>query len=119
MSYQVMPEKDPNNTNDPYYVVWCSLETGLNDGSINDTGELQGAQIASVEWTVPSGITKDSDVKTAVTIKGVTYGANTVATIFLSGGTHEVNYEILCRITTNHTPARTLDKTIIVPVRSQ
>jgi hypothetical protein len=119
MSYQVMPEKDPNNTNDPYYVVWCSLETGLNDGSAHDTGELQGETIATVEWTVPAGITRASDVKTAVTIKGVTYAANTVCTIYLSGGTVDTDYQLLCRITTNGSPARGLDKTIIVPVRSQ
>jgi len=118
MSYQVMPEKDPNSI-EPYFVVWCDLETGLNDGSAKDTGELQGETIASVEWTVPSGITEVSNNKAAITIHGVTYGANTVCTIWLSGGAGDTDQQLTCSIVTSGTPARTLDKTIIVPVRSQ
>jgi hypothetical protein len=110
-----MPEKDPNAV-EPYFIVWCS-EDGTNDGSADDTGELQGATISTVTWTVPSDITKDSDNKSAVTIHGVTYSANTVCTIWLSGGTHGDNYTFNCRIVTSD--SRTLDKTIIVPVRTQ
>ena len=35
---------------------------------------------------IPSGITEVSNNKAAITIHGVTYGANTVCTIWLSGG---------------------------------
>lgn len=109
-------EKDPNNI-EPYFVIWCD-EDGGNDGGVHDNGELQGASIVSVAWTVPPGITEVSHNQSGVTIHGVTYAANSVATIWLSGGTVDNDYELTCRITTNDSPARVLDKSFIVPVRS-
>lgn len=109
-----LPSKDPNNV-EPYFVIWCDIETGLNDGSKFDHGELQGATILSVTWILPSGITKKSSNQDALTIAGVDYDVNTVATIWLEGGTHNEDYSITCRITTDD--SRTLDKTIIIPVR--
>ncbi len=58
-----LPPKDPNAV-DFYHIVWCS-EDGTNDGGASDTGELQGATISTTTWTVPAGITKDSDNKGA------------------------------------------------------
>ncbi len=110
----IAPFKDPNSI-EPYFVVWCS-KNGVNDGSASDTGELQGATISTVTWTVPTGLTKDSQNQNAVTINGVSYAINTVATIWLSSGTANTDYDILCRITTSD--GRTLDKTMTVPVRS-
>jgi len=109
-----LPTKDPQNV-EPYFIVWCD-EDGTNDGSANDSGELQGATISAVAWTVPTGITKDSDNTNAVTIGGVDYGANTVCTIWLSGGTADTDYDLLCDIDTDD--SRTLQKTITVRVRS-
>jgi hypothetical protein len=114
---QIAPTKDPNNV-EPYFFIWCSKKTGLNDGSASDTGELQGATITSYTVTVPAGITKDSDNKSAVTIHGVNYAISTVVTVWLSGGTDGTDYDVLCRIVTNETPARTLDATMTIPVRS-
>lgn len=108
------PSKDPNNV-EPYFAVWCSKD-GTNDGTSADTGELQGATIATVTWTVPTGITKDSSNQSAVTINGVSYGINTVATIWLSGGTAGTEYSIACRITTSDNPVRTLDQTFTLEV---
>lgn len=113
MTYKA-PNKDPNNV-EPYYMVWCSLETGLNDGSDADTGDLQGATILTSTWTLPAGITRDSDNINAVTIKGVVYGNATVATIWLSGGTKNVDYVLTNRITTSD--GRTLDASMVIPVR--
>lgn len=111
----IMPPKDPNSV-EPYHVVWCS-ENGVNTGAAIDTGELQGATISSYTVTVvTSGITKDSDNKAAVTIHGVSYAINTVVTVWLSGGTAETDYDILCRIITSD--GRTLDKTMTIPVRT-
>lgn len=110
-----MPPKDPNSV-EPYFVVWCSKD-GTNDGGANDTGELQGATISTVTWTVPNGITKDSDNKSAVTVHGVTYEADTVCTIWLSGGSGGSQYSLSVRITTSD--SRTLDKTIVIPVVEQ
>lgn len=113
--YTLMPEKDPNAVK-PYHIVWCSPD-GTNDGGQNDIGELQGETISTVTWTVPAGITKDSDNKAAITIHGVSYAINTVATIWLSSGTDDTNYDLACRIVTSG--SRTLEKTIRIPVRSQ
>lgn len=109
------PHKDPNNV-EPYFFVWCDRETGLNDGSDDDHGELQGATISSYTVTPASGLTKDSDNKDAVTIHGVTYSANTVVTVWVSGGTDGTDYDVLCRIVTSD--SRTLDKTMTIPVRT-
>lgn len=109
-----LPAKDPNSV-EPYFIVWCS-EDGTNDGTADDTGELQGATISTATWTAPSGITVASSNQTAVTINGVTYAVNTVCTAWLSGGTPDNDYDIHCRITTSD--SRTLDKTITVRVRS-
>jgi hypothetical protein len=49
-----------------------------------------GATIASVVWTVPSGITEEASSETTTT-----------ATIQLSGGTAGAAYNIECKITTS------------------
>ena len=110
-----LPPKDPNAV-DFYHIVWCS-EDGTNDGGASDTGELQGATISTTTWTVPAGITKDADNKSALTMRGVSYDANTVTSILLSSGTAGLDYELLNRITTSD--SRTLDKTITIMVREQ
>ncbi len=108
-----MPPKDPDDV-EPYFIVWCS-PAGTNDGGATDHGELQGATISSCDWTVPSGITEDSNNTDAVTIGSVSYSANTVSTIWVSSGTDKVDYTLTCKITTSD--SRTLSKSIIVPVR--
>lgn len=113
---KTLPAKDPNSV-EPYWVVWCS-EDGTNDGTASDTGELQGATIATSNWTItPSGLTEDSTSEAAITIQGTSYAINTVAQIFLSGGTANTDYQLTNRITTND--GRTLDKTITVRCREQ
>ena len=110
------PPKDPNSV-EPYFFVWCDID-GTNSGAAADKGELQGATISSYTVTVsPSSITKDSDNKNAVTINGVSYAVSTVVTVWLSAGTDNIDYDILCRIVTSDN--RTLDKTMIIPVRTQ
>ncbi len=105
--------KDPNNI-EPFFVIWAA-KSGLNDASLADNGDLQGATISTSTWTVPAGITKDSDNKGAVTIRTVVYAINTAATIWLSGGTAGTDYELVNQIVTSD--SRTLDKTIIIQVR--
>lgn len=110
------PYKDPNSI-EPYFIVWCD-EDGTNTGAATDGGELQGATIATVTWTVPTGLTKVSDNTNAVTIHGVSYAANTVCTIWLSGGTAGTVYQVACRITSSD-DGRTLDKTVYLRVEEQ
>ncbi len=106
--------KDPNSV-EPFYIIWCSPDN-TNDGSISDTGELQSATISTTDWTVPTGLTKDSENESSVTIKGVTYDANTVACIWLSSGTDGTSYDVACKITTSD--SRTLEHTITIMVRN-
>ena len=110
-----LPPKDPDAV-DFYHIVWCSKD-GTNDGGASDTGELQGATISTTEWTLDAGITKDSDNKSEVTMRGITYAVDTVTNILLSSGTAGLDYELLNRITTSD--GRTLDKTITIQVREQ
>lgn len=110
-----MPSKDGDDV-EPYFIVWCS-KNGTNNGGSTDSGELQGATISTVTWTVPAGITETSHNQNALSIKGVSYAINTVCTIWLSGGTAEVNYELTCKITTSD--SRTLSRTIRIPVRQK
>ena len=107
--------KDPDAI-DFYYVIWCSKD-GTNDGSADDTGELQGATISSDTWVVPTGITEVASDNAEITIKGVTYAISTSSTIKLSGGTINTDYELVNRIVTSD--GRTLDKTITIRVRGQ
>ena len=95
----LMPSKDPQSV-EPFHIVWCD-EDGTNTGAAADKGELQGVDIDTATWTVPDGITKDSDNIDAVTINGVEYAANRVATIWLSGGTANKNYDCHCVIVTD------------------
>ena len=110
-----LPPKDPSAL-EPYFIVWCD-EDGTNDGTAGDAGELQGATIGTSGWTV-TGITEDSSDKAAVTIASVAYDVDTVATIWLSGGTDGVDYELLNQIDTSD-GRENLSKTITVMVRDQ
>lgn len=73
------------------------------DFAINWTTWLNGDTIATSTFTVPSGITKDSQSN-----------STTIATVWLSGGTEGQAYDVLNRITT--AGGRTEDKTIMIYV---
>lgn len=106
--------KDPNSVED-FHVIWCDID-GTNDGTGADDGRLQGDTISTSTWTVPSGITKDSDSTASRTIKGVTYAINTLATIRLSGGTDGTDYRLTNRIVTAN--GYTYDHSIVIKCRS-
>jgi hypothetical protein len=57
-------------------------------------------------WTVPAGITKDSQSNTT-----------TVATVVISGGTAGANYDVSCKITT--AGGRTDERTFRLQVRDR
>jgi len=61
--------------------------------------------VQSAVWTVPTGITKDSQSE-----------SGTHTHITLSGGTDGVDYDLTCRMTP--TSGNAIDQTITVPVRS-
>lgn len=64
---------------------------------------LNGDTIATSVWTVPSGITQDSESE-----------SSTLATIWLSGGTVGETYQVRNRITT--AGGRTEDRTIRIEI---
>lgn len=91
--------KDPNSVLD-YKVDW--------NGAAADGGPwlAAGETIASSNFTVPAGITKDSQSNTTTT-----------ATVWLSGGTVGNEYAVVNRITTNQ--GRTDDRTITIRVQER
>jgi hypothetical protein len=82
-------QKDPNEVTD-YAIDWGDW--------------LEGDSIATSTWTVPAGITKDSDAKTA-----------SVTTIWLSGGTDNDDYILLNTIAT--VSGRTEERDILILCR--
>lgn len=70
------------------------------------TNWLDGDTLASVTWSVPTGITQDAATHTTTT-----------ATIWLSGGTAGVTYPIVCHITT--AGGRADEKTIFIVARDE
>lgn len=83
--------KDPNAVLD-YTIDWSDWLTGTE-------------VISLATWTLPAGITNAGDTHDA-----------TSATIFLSGGTAGVTYNVTCRITTDNSPARIDDRSITIEV---
>ena len=75
------------------------------DYSVNweDWLEDDDDTISSVVWVVPDGMTKTSQSST-----------DTIATVWLSGGTEGQQYNVVCRITT--AGGRTEDRTIRLKV---
>ena len=86
MASRYTATKDPNSTLD-YRINWSDW--------------LGVDTIATVAWTVPSGITQTSTTNTT-----------TSATIWLSGGTVGTRYNVVCRITT--AGGRIDDRTITI-----
>lgn len=84
-------DKDPQAVL-PYYVEWDDW--------------LEGDTIATSTWTLPDGITKESDTHD-----------NTLVTIWLSGGTLDAEYTLVNHIVTNSTPPKEEDRTITIVMR--
>jgi hypothetical protein len=85
------PNKDPNEVLD-YAIDWSQ--------------RLAGDIISTSTFTVPTGIVMNSQSKT-----------NTMTTIWLSGGSEGVTYDILNRIITNG--GRTMDQTVELRIKSK
>jgi hypothetical protein len=86
--------KDPDAVLD-YTIDWSDWLTGAEE-------------LTAAAFTVPTGITKDSEEKTTTT-----------ATVWLSGGTAGESYEITCHITTNNTKPREDDRTIKIKMKEK
>ncbi len=84
--------KDPDSVL-PYKINWSDWLSS-------------GETISTSTWTVPAGITKDSDTNTT-----------TAATIWVSGGTDDTDYDLVNQITTSD--GATVDRTIRLRVRER
>lgn len=100
---EIFPRKDPDAVLD-YKFDWKAKTNGNGDSDWLASGET----ISSYEVTVDTGITNESDAKT---------DSDTSITVWLSGGTDEVDYEIACKIVTSD--SRTDERTAEVPVRER
>ena len=69
------------------------------DYSVDWTDWIGTDTISSVTWTVPTGLTKGIQTKT-----------DTIATVWISGGTAGTSYSVECKITT--AGGRTDERTI-------
>lgn len=93
------PAKDPSDVLD-YTIDW--------QDSVKPVLE-SGEAISTSTFTVPAGLTKDSDSKTS-----------TKTTIVLSGGTAGTTYEITNTVVTdNSSPARTYERSVSLEVRER
>lgn len=90
MSLSWTAKKDPDEIKD-YQINWSAL--------------LAGDTIATSAWTVPAGVTKDTDTNTTTT-----------TTIWFSGGTAGETYPCLNRITT--AGGRSYDRTVKLKMKS-
>lgn len=124
MTLPVKP-KDPDADKD-YDVKWAALRAA-NDGGIKDDGWLQGAGIATSEWfyTGPDEALTlhDDDIGDITGFDDAgdpaTFSANTRPYVFVSGGTAGEDYVLTNRITTDETPPRTDDRSMIIRVAEQ
>lgn len=64
--------------------------------------------LATATWTVPTGITKDSQDE-----------SDSVTVIWLSGGTAGKDYYVSCKITTSNDPVRTDERRMKIRVRER
>ena len=93
MSYRLDP-KDPQEIKD-YAIDWADLLAGEDE-----------VGLATSTWSVPTGLTKVSDV-----IDG------TRAVIWLAGGTAGQQYELTNHIVTDSATPRTHERTILIPCK--
>jgi hypothetical protein len=89
--------KDPASVED-YQILWPQIDRGCFQGSIDS--------IQTSAWNVPAGLT---EVKSSFNSQS--------ATVWISGGTNGVNYELTNTITTNM--GRTLKQSITIRVKVQ
>jgi hypothetical protein len=90
-------EKDPAALLD-YSIDWGAASTL--GGPWLQTGETVSAHV----WTVPAGIIKDHQAD-----------ANTISTLWLSGGTAGTSYTVTCKVTTS--AGRTDERSFVVVVK--
>ena len=85
---------------------WIKDPDAVLDYTVDWEDWLNGDTIKTSEWTVPTGITKDSSNNTTL-----------LATVWLSGGTDGVTYTVVNEIVTNG--SRTDNRSIFIEVKEK
>lgn len=98
-------KKDPQSTLD-FAFDWKPLTNGQS-GAVSDW-LASGEGIASHTITAQAGMTVDASAE-----------ANGIVTVWLSGGTSNTDYLITCQITTDSSPARVDERSIVVECRER
>lgn len=99
--------KDSNEVLD--YKFDFRANTNQSDTNLSDY-LAAGETISSYTITEDTGITVDSDNLS---------DSDTSVTVWLSGGTTGIDYNVVCQIVTSSTPTRTVERTIVVQVRDK
>ena len=95
--------KDPDAVLD-YKFDWAAETNGSGPSNWLASNET----ISSYVVTAAAGLTKDSDSRT---------DENTAVTVWLSGGTDGINYNVACKIVTSS--SRTDERTVTVKVQTR
>ncbi len=101
---------------DNRYVIWCDID-GTNVNTDANNGRLRGATVATSSWVLDTGLTEESEGQAAVTIDGVLYAINTVASISLSvDAASYVGESLTARNIITTSDGRTLNHTLIIAI---
>jgi len=121
MAFKTVDPKDPSAV----LIHYAKFGSTLNDGSPTDRGYLQGRTLdktaidaATISVSPSGGVVVDSHsvVSTTITIEGITYPANTVVQITLSGGVASTDYNITIPLTLS--TGEIDERTFTVPCRN-
>jgi hypothetical protein len=92
----------------------AAFETDASSWELIEEGfwldDIAGEKVVTSTWTVPTGITKDSDGIDA---------SGKVTTIWLSGGTVGATYDLINHVITDNATAREDDRTFKVKVKEK
>ena len=114
MTTGTWPPIDPSDV-DIRHAIFCS-ESGLNDGSASDSGDLQGATISTIDSvTAGTGLTVDSSNKNQTVIQETTYAINTIVNVWLSAGVDQTYTTVTIKVTLSD--SRELERSFAIEVK--
>ena len=114
MTTGTWPAIDPADV-DVRHAIFCS-ESGLNDGSELDSGDLQGATISTIDSVIAgTGLTVNSSNKNQTVIQATTYAVDTIINVWLSAGLDQTSTTVTIKVTLSD--ARELERSFGIEVK--